>query len=194
MRPLKSVCVYCGSAGKVSASHKTAARDFGGLLAARGIELVYGGGHIGLMGIAADAALANGGAVIGVIPQFLADYEVAHDGCTELIVTENMHERKRIMAERADAFVVLPGGLGTLDEAFETLTWKQLGLHSKPIVFLNIDAYWAPFMRLIDHQVAEKYVRSTHAGLFETVDSVEAVLPAILRTIDSPARLVSDKI
>lgn len=194
MPHLQSVCIYCSSSNDVSDSHKTAARDMGRTLAAHDLDLVYGGGHIGLMGVAADAALANSGRVIGVIPKFLADYEVAHDNCTELIVTENMHQRKRIMAERSDAFVIMPGGLGTLDEAFETLTWKQLGLHNKPIVFLNIDGFWSPLLRMIEHQVAEKFVRQHHTQLFEMVDSVDLVVPAIQKTLDTPAQLLSDKI
>ena len=116
----KSVCVYCGSSDRGRDSHQTAAQDLGGTLAKRGIRLVYGGGHVGLMGITADAALQHNGEVIGIIPQFLKDMEVGHGGCTELIVTETMHERKRRMVELSDAFVILPGGLGTLDETFET--------------------------------------------------------------------------
>ena len=126
MAQIRSLCVYCGSSGAVDEKYRAAATELGGRLAAAGIELVYGGGRIGLMGLLADAALAGGGRVVGVIPERLRDAELAHQGATELLIAASMHDRKRLMAERADAFAVLPGGTGTLDETFEILTWRQL--------------------------------------------------------------------
>jgi len=138
MPQIRSVCVYCGSAGAVDPRYRAAADELGRSVAAAGIKLVFGGGRIGLMGIAADAALAAGGHVTGVIPASLRDAELAHSGLSELVVVATMHDRKRVMAERADAFAVLPGGIGTLDETFEILTWRQLGLHDKPIFLVDI--------------------------------------------------------
>src|SRR5258708_33212924 len=148
MPQIRSVCVYCGSAGAVDERYRAAADELGRSVAAAGIKLVFGGGRIGLMGIAADAALAAGGHVTGVIPASLRDAEVAHSGLSELVVVATMHDRKRVMAERADAFAVLPGGIGTLDETFEILTWRQLGLHDKPIFLVDIGGGWSPFPAL----------------------------------------------
>src|SRR3954452_11924612 len=134
IRNIRRLCVYCGSSGAVDRQYREAATELGARLGAAGIGLVYGGGRVGLMGLLADAALAGGGEVIGIIPSRLRDAELAHLGATELVVVESMHERKRRMAEQADAFAVLPGGIGTLDEMFEILSWKQLGLHDKPIL------------------------------------------------------------
>jgi hypothetical protein len=189
-----SVCVYCGSSSRGRESHKTAAHNLGETLAQEGIRLVYGGGHVGLMGIAADAALNNNGEVTGIIPQFLKDMEVGHGGCTELIVTETMHERKRRMVELSDAFVILPGGLGTLDETFEILTWRQLRLHDKPIIFVNIDDFWSPLLGLIDSQIAEHYVRAEHRRLYDVVDTVADILPAIKRSPAAAVPLESDRV
>jgi uncharacterized protein (TIGR00730 family) len=175
----RSVCVYCGSSGSVAPSFRHAAAEIGRILAENGIQLVYGGGRVGLMGLAADAALAAGGAVVGVIPRLIAEMEVAHQTLTELIVVETMHERKRIMAERSDAFLILPGGYGTLDEMFEILTWKQLGLHDRPIVIANLDGYWDPLMVLIRHALHEGFIRPPHATLFAEVKTIDAVLPAL---------------
>ncbi len=184
---LLAICVYCGSAANVAQSYKDAAVTLGRLAGEQGVEIVYGGGRVGLMGLVADAALAAGGAVTGIIPRHIVEMEVAHRTLTELIVVETMHERKHMMASRADAFVILPGGLGTLDEAFEILTWKQLSLHDKPIVVANIDGYWDPLLALVRHGVDEGFVRPRHAGLFTEVTEIGAVLPAItagLRGID----------
>jgi uncharacterized protein (TIGR00730 family) len=147
--------------------------------AARGIRIVFGGGHVGLMGVVADAALAAGGEVIGVIPEHLQMRELGHGGLTRLEVVESMHSRKARMCALADAFCVLPGGLGTLDEAFEIITWKQLRLHDKPIVLLNQAGYWGPLLDLVKHQVAEGYVRPQHAELFSVAESVAGVFEAI---------------
>jgi len=153
MSSVKRVCVYCGSSGRVAEAYRAAATRAGTALAQAGIELIYGGGRIGLMGLVADAALAAGGRVTGIIPGFLHDRELGHTGVTQLIVVDSMHERKQRMFELADAFVILPGGLGTLDEAFECLTWRQLALHDRPIVLVDVDGYWQPLMRLVDHVV-----------------------------------------
>ncbi len=179
MRRIDSVCVYCGSSARVRGSHREAAQRFGALLAESGIRLVFGGGRVGLMGLLADAALARGGEVIGVIPEFLRELEVGHANCTELIVTDSMHSRKRRMAELSDGFVILPGGLGTLDETFEIITWKQLGLHDKPIVVCDVDGFWQPLEALIANLIREHYVRPEHQHLFRTVAGIDEVLPAL---------------
>lgn len=179
MAEIKSLCVYCGSSKRGSESHIEAARELGLVLAKAKIRLVYGGGHVGLMGVVADAVLENDGEVVGVIPKFLEKLEVGHSACTELFVTDNMHDRKFKMATLSDAFAVLPGGLGTLDETFEILTWKQLGLHDKPVVLVNIDGFWNPLTSLIEAQVAENYVRSEHRSLYRIVPSVADVIPTI---------------
>jgi uncharacterized protein (TIGR00730 family) len=140
---------------------------------------VFGGGRIGLMGIAADAALAAGGQVIGVIPASLRDKELAHQGVSELVVVDTMHDRKRVMAERSDAFAVLPGGIGTLDETFEILTWRQLRLHDKPIFLVDIAGYWQPLHALLDHIVAQRFATSLVPRLLEIVPSVSALMVAL---------------
>jgi len=179
MRLPSSVCIYCGSAADVAESYREAATALGRLLGERGIRVVYGGGRVGLMGLVADAALAAGGEVTGVIPRYLVEWEVAHLGLSELVVVETMHERKRAMVDRAEAFVVLPGGLGTLDEAFEILTWKQMGLHDRPIVILNVEGYWNNLLDLIRHAVSAGFVHSQDMRLFREVATVAEVLPAL---------------
>ena len=178
---IASVCVYCGSSLGANPRHTEAARHLGTQLAAHGIRLVYGGGRIGLMGQIADAVLAGGGQVVGVIPEHLQVQEKGHRGVTELHVVASMHERKNLMFELSDAFVILPGGFGTLDEAFEMLTWRQLKLHDKPILFLNIAGYWTPFARLVDQFIAEGFARESSRQLFAMADSVEDVIPVLLR-------------
>ncbi len=179
MSTIRSLCIYCASSSRGPESHKAAARQLGRLLAENGIRLVFGGGRVGLMGIVADAALAAGGEVIGVIPAFLRDLELAHDGCDEMVVTDSMHSRKQKMAELSDAFAILPGGLGTLDEAFEIITWKQLRLHDKPIVVVNLDDYWRPLQHLVDQITRNSYMHPTDAPLFRMVDRVEDILPLL---------------
>lgn len=186
MAEIKSLCVYCGSSGDVRESHRAAAKELGMRIAESGIRLIFGGGRIGLMGIVADAVLAAGGTVTGVIPKFLKAREVGHTGCTELVVTENMHDRKFRMAALSDAIVVLPGGLGTLDETFEMLTWKQIGLHDKPIILADIDAYWSPLIALIDNQIAERYVRSDHRALFSVAGCIADIFP-LLQSLPQPS-------
>src|SRR5215469_10927908 len=150
MPNIKALCVYCGSSGAVAAPYREAASELGAGLARAGIDVVFGGGRVGLMGLLADAALAGGGRVTGIIPTRLRDAELAHQGISELVIVPSMHERKQRMAERADAFAILPGGIGTLDETFEILSWKQLGLHDKPIFLVDIDGYWARLRSLLD--------------------------------------------
>jgi uncharacterized protein (TIGR00730 family) len=160
-----SVCVFCGSSAGNDPRFAEAANEFGALLAREGITLVYGGGHVGLMGILADAVLANGGKVTGVIPRALWDREVGHRNLTELHVVESMHERKALMASLADAFVALPGGLGTLEEIFEVWTWAQLGIHDKPVGFLDVDGFYAPLLAFLDHGVDAGFVRAPHRAM-----------------------------
>ena len=159
MKKIGRLCVYCGSSGAVEARYREAASELGARLAAAGIELVYGGGRVGLMGLLAEGALTAGGKVTGIIPRRLLDAEVAHLGVTELVVVDSMHDRKRLMAERADAFSVLPGGIGTLDELFEIVSWKQLELHDKPILLVDIGGYWAPLRALLDHIIVSGFAR-----------------------------------
>ena len=179
MKKIGQLCVYCGSSGAVEARYREAASELGARLAAAGIELVYGGGRVGLMGLLADAVLSAGGQVIGVIPRRLLDAEVAHRGVTELIIVDNMRDRKRLMAEKADAFAVLPGGIGTLDELFEILSWKQLGLHDKPILLVDIGGYWAPLRALLDHIVVNGFARPQTRRLLHVVPSVSALMAAL---------------
>ncbi|WP_052711332.1 LOG family protein [Elstera litoralis] len=183
MTSVKTVCVYCGSSGAVDPAFRDAATDLGKLLADAGMDLVYGGGRVGLMGLVADGVMANGGRVIGIIPEFLDKYEVGHTGLSELIVVDNMHTRKKLMMDRADAFVVLPGGFGTLEELFEVLTWKQLRLHDKPILLLDLPGtdgrgFWEPLTALLDHLIAEKFAKPEMAALWQIVTSLDGVLPA----------------
>ena len=182
MATLTSLCVFCGSAGGARPAYLEAARELGALLAAHGIRMVFGGGDIGLMGAAADAALAAGGEVIGVIPEHLKEREVGHQGVTALHVVGSMHERKERMFGLSDACAILPGGLGTLDEALEVLTWKQLGLHAKPIVIVDVAEYWQPFLALIKHVIAERFAGAAARGLYTVVDRVDQVIPAIRAT------------
>jgi len=162
---MRSLCVFCGSSAGNDPRFAQAASELGALLAKEGITLVYGGGHVGLMGILADAVLANGGKVIGVIPRALWDREVGHRNLTELRVVETMHERKALMASLADAFVALPGGLGTLEEIFEVWTWAQLGIHDKPVGFLDVDGFYAPLLAFLDHGVDAGFVRAPHRAM-----------------------------
>ncbi len=163
-----------------SPSYRIAAEALGQKLAEAGIRLIYGGGDIGLMGTVAQATLDHGGQVTGIIPRFLDDLEVGKQGVTELIRTDDMHSRKERMAELSDGFIVLPGGLGTLDETFEILTWKQLKLHKKPVIVLNINSYWDHFVHLVEHQVREGFVSQEHLNLFQVCDSVEDALATLL--------------
>ncbi len=179
MPNIKALCVYCGSSGRVAASYREAASELGMRLAAAGIEIVFGGGRVGLMGLVADAALAGGGRVTGIIPARLRDAELAHQGVSELVIVDSMHERKRLMAERADAFAVLPGGIGTLDETFEMLSWKQLGLHDKPIYLVDIDGYWTTLRTLLDDIVERGFAPAKTRRLLQTVSTVAELMTAL---------------
>ena len=179
MSNLRALCVFCGSSPGARPSYRGAAERLGAAVAARGLDLVYGGAHVGLMGAVADAALAAGGRVIGVLPRALATKELAHRGVTELLVVDSMHERKAEMAERSDAFVALPGGIGTLEEWFEVLTWSQLGFHAKPCALLDVDGYFAPLLALLDRAVAERFVTPAHRAMVLVDDDPERLLDAI---------------
>jgi uncharacterized protein (TIGR00730 family) len=173
---MKRICVFCGAAEGVRPAYADAARELGAQMVARGLGLVYGGCAVGIMGALANAVLQNGGEVIGVIPQALVTRELAHPGLTELRVVSSMHERKATMASLVDGFAVLPGGLGTLDETFEALTWAQLGIHGKPIVALNVERYWDGLRAMIDHAVRERFVSPDYAGLLLFADTPTALL------------------
>lgn len=177
---IEGVCVYCGSGKGVDTAYAIAARKLGKALADNGIRLIYGGGSLGLMGEVARATLGAGGKVTGIIPEFLGSREHMLKDVDELIVVENMHVRKQLMFDRADAFVALPGGIGTLEELVEQLTWSQLGRHSKPIVVANINGFWNPFLNLLDHMKAETFIRAGLDVIFTVVDTAEEILPAIL--------------
>lgn len=173
---LSSVCVFCGSSGGGRPAYREAAVRFGAALAAGRRRLVFGGGRVGLMGALADAVMAGGGTAVGVIPQHLVDREVAHLGLTELRVVASMHERKACMADLSDGFVVLPGGLGTLEEFFEVWTWGQLGLHRKPYGLLNVDGYFDPLLRFLEHAVTEQFVRAEHLGMLVVEERADRLL------------------
>jgi uncharacterized protein (TIGR00730 family) len=177
---IKSLCVFCGSKNGKNPAYIASAKRLGELMAERSVTLVYGGGRIGLMGVVADAILTGGGKVIGVIPEFLNDLEVGLESVTEQIVTNSMHERKNKMFELSDGFVVLPGGLGTLDETLEIITWKQLRIHSKPIVVLNTGDYWAPLSDLVRSTIESGFAHPAIDELYTMVDSAEDVFPALL--------------
>ncbi len=172
---MQNVCVFCGSSdgGPVYAD---AGGRFGAALARRGKGLVYGGGHVGLMGVVADAVLAAGGKAVGVIPRFLVDQELAHSRLTKLCIVATMHERKALMSDRADAFAVLPGGFGTGDELFEALTWAQLGLHNKPIGLLNVADFFTPLMGWFDHMVREQFLWPEHRNMVLIASDPEELL------------------
>jgi uncharacterized protein (TIGR00730 family) len=182
MQPIRRVCVYCGSSGQVEPRFRQAASELGTALAGAGLGVVYGGGRIGLMGLLADAALAAGGTVTGIIPASLTAAELAHAALSELVVVDSLHARKREMAARADAFAVLPGGVGTLDETFEIITWKQLGLHRKPILILDVAGYWAPLVALLDHVVAHGFARPSIRDLVSVVPTIAALMAMLAAT------------
>ena len=176
MPDIHSVAVFCGASPGHLPAYREAALALGRGLAHRGIRLVYGGGRVGLMGAVADGAIGAGGTVVGVIPEFLTRSEVAHEGVAEMIVTESMHTRKRLMFEMSDAFISFPGGLGTMDETFEILTWRQLGLHDKPILITDVVGSAAPLVTLIEATIGLGFARADIRRLYEVVDGVEATL------------------
>ena len=176
---MKRVCVFSGSSPGADIAYRAAATDLGHRVAERGIELVYGGASVGLMGAVADAALEGGGHVIGVIPQPLVDREIAHPGLGDLRVVDSMHERKAVMAELSDAFVALPGGVGTLEELFEVYTWNQLGLHAKPLGLFNVRGYFDGLARFLDHAVAERFVTAQHRAMLLVEEQLDALLDGL---------------
>jgi uncharacterized protein (TIGR00730 family) len=177
---IQGVCVYCGSGKGLNPAYAVAARKLGKALADNGLRLVYGGGSLGLMGEVARATLGGGGKVTGIIPDFLGAREMMLKDVDELIVVESMHVRKQLMFDRADAFVALPGGIGTLEELVEQLTWSQLGRHAKPIVVANIEGFWDPFLKLLEHMKRETFIREGLDVRFNVVDRIEDVVPWIL--------------
>jgi uncharacterized protein (TIGR00730 family) len=186
--PIRRVCVYCASNDGTSPVHLEAAREFGRTLAERGMVVVYGGGRVGLMGALADAAMAAGGEVIGVMPHALVQREAAHQGISALHIVDSMHARKGMMADLADAFVAMPGGLGTLEEFFETWTWAQLGVHRKPVGLLNVADFWRPLVALLDHLASEGFLRGTprdslliRDGAGEMIDALTGFEPPTVR-------------
>lgn len=188
---IKALCVYCGSSSQVRDSHLQAARELGILAARAGVAIVYGGGRVGMMGAVAEGAQSAGGRVIGIIPQHLEKLEAGNRGITEYLVVDSMHARKQLMAERSDAFCALPGGLGTLDETFEIITWRQLKLHDKPVILANIDGFWDPLIHLVEHQTTEGYLRGGSTGLFHVVERVDQVLDC---AASAPRPTLPDKI
>ena len=193
MTAINSLAVFCGSRVGVNPAYAEAGRVLGFGLARAGIRLVYGGGRIGIMGVVADAVLAAGGEVLGVIPEFLTKWEVAHDRVTELVVTDSMHSRKRQMYEEADAFLIMPGGLGTFDEAFEIITWRQLRLHDKPIFLCDVAGSVMPLVAAIDHAIAQGFASPASRGLFEVIEGVPAVLER-LRLVPAGAGGSTDRL
>jgi hypothetical protein len=186
--PIGAVCVFCGSQPGARPAYLQAARELGTQLARRDCSVVYGGGHVGMMGALADGALAAGGRVIGVIPEHLMRPEVAHQGLTELLVVDSMHTRKRIMASRSDAFVVLPGGYGTFEEMFEMVTWRQLQLHAKPVGLVNVEGYFDHLLAFLQHAAGQQFIRPQHRGLL----TVDASVPALLERLARQAAAAPD--
>lgn len=185
--PAFSLCVYCGSRPGAAPAYADVARQVGQWIGQHGGQLVYGGGRGGLMGVVADAALAAGGRVIGIIPRALVEREHAHRGCTELHVVDTMHERKRLMAEHADAFLALPGGIGTFEEFFETWTWRQLGYHNKPIGLLNQDSYYDALLSFVHHSVASGFMDGSQMQLIQTGAQWQPLLQSLVAAAGFPA-------
>ena len=174
-----TICVFCGSSINVDQAYRECATEMGRIAGETKIDLIYGGGRVGLMGLVADAAITAGSRVTGIIPQFLEKREAENPNLHELILTDNMHERKRLMYERADAFISLPGGLGTFDETIEVLTWIQLDLLLKPIILVNVKGYWDPFITLVRHSVSEGFTQTKHAGTMSIVDTPAEALSLV---------------
>ena len=173
---MKKVCVFTGAASGINSLYKDAAYQMGQMIASRGFGLVYGGGKMGLMGAVADGALAANGVVTGIIPKFLANIEVGHKDVTDLHIIDSMHERKAMMYDIADAFIVFPGGLGTLDETMEIITWRQLGLHNKPIIIVNLNGYWDIMLSMFQSIVNQGFMHQDHTGHFDQVDDLENLM------------------
>ena len=181
MSPAFSICVYCGSRSGLNPAYAAAAAQVGHWIGSHGGQLVYGGGKSGLMGIVADAALQSGARVVGVIPKALVEKEWAHQGCTELYIVDTMHYRKRMMAERADAFLALPGGIGTFEELFEVWTWRQLGYHDKPIGILNVAGYYDRMMDFLASSVKEQFLGDWQMALVRSSDQYKALLEFLVQ-------------
>lgn len=179
--PMRRIAIYCGSSRGLDPAFQTAAADLARHLVSQGLGIVYGGGNIGIMGVIADSALAAGGEVIGVIPESLLAKELGHQGCTELHVTRSMHERKQMMVDLSDAFIALPGGFGTLDELFETLTWLQLGFHEKPVGLLNVSGFFDHLLTFLDHMSASGLLKPEHRASLLTATEPSALLDAMRR-------------
>lgn len=175
----KNICVYCGASEQADGIYKDAAVQLGNLIGSNNFSLVYGSGRLGLMGIIASSVLKNGGKVVGFTTEHLDEREGAHPDLTELYIVDSMHTRKLKMSELADAFVILPGGFGTLDELFEIITWRQLNLHQKPIIILNINGYWGPLVNLMEQVVGNKFARQEHLDFITVLDSVDEVLDVV---------------
>lgn len=190
MPTLRSLCVYCGASIGSDPAYAEVARAFGNLLAREGVQLVYGGGRVGIMGAVADGVLERGGRVVGVIPRALVDRELAHRGATELVVVDSMHERKAEMERRSDAFAALPGGSGTLDELFEIWTWQQLGIHPKPIGLLDVKGYWQPLLACLDHTVRQGFMRQQERELLLVESDGEGLLRALAAAPSEPPKRV----
>ena len=182
---MRSICVFCGASSGGDARYAAAAASFGRLLAEENIELVWGGGHVGLMGVVADGVLEAGGRVFGVIPTFMAERELAHPQASEMVVVDSMHARKAAMADRADGFVALPGGFGTLDELFEIVTWAQLHIHSKPVGLLNINGFFDPLLAMVRHMSAEGFVKPDHVELLHVAEAPAQLLQS-MRAYSAP--------
>jgi hypothetical protein len=192
MSNLKSICVYCGASNNCDQIYKDAATNFGKLLAERNIRLVFGGGNVGLMGLLSQAVMDNGGTVKGVMTQHLYNFEGGNRGITELVVVDTMHERKRMMFEASNAFVILPGGFGTLDEACEIITWKQIQLHKKPIAILDTNNYWSGlFDTFINHMIDNKFVRAEHKNYFQLFSDMNDIIPYLEANLDRGPELVT---
>lgn len=181
---MQTICVYCAASTKINPRFFEATDRLGNILAKAGLSVVFGGGATGLMGQLADSMLAAGGKITGVIPQFMCDEDWHHNELTELIVVKTMHERKETMAHMADAVIALPGGCGTLEELMEVITWKQLGIFTKPIVILNMDGYYNSLIDMLHHAVEEKFMRDVHKNMWEVVETPEEVLAAIENSAD----------
>jgi hypothetical protein len=192
MGGVRNICVYCGSGLGNKPVYAEAARTLGRSIAEHGLGLVYGGGSLGLMGELARATLEAGGRVTGIIPAFLSEREQMLHDVDELVVTEDMHQRKMLMFQKSDAFVALPGGIGTLEELVEQLTWSQLGQHQKPVILANIDGFWTPFLTLLDHMRADAFIRENLEVRYEIVDRAEDIVPAVLKLAPGEPRLTGD--
>jgi len=192
MGGVRNICVYCGSGVGSKPAYAEAARVLGRSLAEAGIGLVYGGGSLGLMGEVARATLAAGGRVTGIIPAFLSEREQMLRDVQELVVTEDMHQRKMLMFQKSDAFVALPGGIGTLEELVEQLTWSQLGQHEKPVIIANIDGFWTPFLRLLEHMRNDAFIRKNLDVQCTVVDRAEDIVPAAMKVAPGEPQATGD--